>query len=88
MRFFGRGRLEDGKGVLQLTDSITHAGNPTMQVFGSGNDKAFGKGDTSPVSFGIVMNSMGEVGVERMVPTGFPVPWQDCLMIKGTHFSI
>jgi len=88
VRFFGRACLEDSKGVLQLADSITHAGNPTVQVFGSGDDKAFGKGDTSPVSFGILINCMGGEGVERMVPTEFPVLWQDCLVVKGTHFSI
>jgi hypothetical protein len=52
VRLFGRARIEQSKGVFQLTNAITHAGNPTVQVFGSGNDETIGKVDRSPVSFG------------------------------------
>ena len=89
VRLFGRARMEQRKGVFQLTNAITHAGNPTVQVFRSGNDEAIGKNDRPPVSFCNPIDCMvGRGRVVRMIRTGSPVLWQGCLIIKRTAFSI
>ncbi len=88
VRLFGRARMEQSKGVFQLTNAITHAGNPTVQVFRSGNDEAIGKNDRSPVSFGNPIDCMvGRGRVVRMIRTGSPVLWQGCLINQKDTFQ-
>ncbi len=41
MRFFGNAGLEQRESVFELSDSIAHARDPTVQVFGGGNDETF-----------------------------------------------
>jgi len=41
VRLFGNAGLEQCESVLELSNSIAHASDPTVQVFGSGDNEAF-----------------------------------------------
>ena len=67
--------MEQCESVFELSNSIAHASDPTVQVFGGGDNEAFemrsGKRSVDSV-----------ITTKKNSRTESPVLWQDCLVIE------
>jgi len=72
---FGNAGLEQCESVFELSNSVAHASNPTVQVFGGGNNETI-ETRSGKQSVDIVITTKKDSRTES------PVPWQDCLVIE------
>jgi hypothetical protein len=84
VRLFGNAGLEQCESVLKLSNSIAHASDPTVQVFGCGDNETF-EMRSGKQSVDITITTKKDSRTESLVP------WQDCLVVEkgvGGTFNI
>jgi hypothetical protein len=75
VRIFGNAGLEQCESVFELSNSIAHASDSTVQVFGGGDNETF-EMRSGKQSVDIAITTKKDSRTES------PVQWQDCLVIE------